>query len=111
MIYTLPYPTSVNRLWTIAKNARRIVPTKGARYYKQEVGWLLAETDPLSGMVMLTIRVYRPRKAGDLDNVLKVALDACEGYMYVNDKQIEEIHAYRFDDKHNPRIEIEVKKL
>jgi len=106
--FVLPYPPSINRYWTIAKNARRITPTTTGREYKELVRWQYINHVPLDGPVHLRIHVYRPARRGDLDNILKTALDALEGVAYNNDKQIVEIHATRHEDKENPRIEIEV---
>ncbi len=63
---------------------------------------------PVTGPVELSVRVYRPAKRGDLDNSLKVLLDALKGVAYVDDKQVKKIVAEQFDDPSNPRVEIEV---
>ena len=60
---------------------------------------------------MVTLRWHRPAKRGDLDNTTKVTLDALNGIAYSDDSQIVELHAYRFDDKDNPRMEVEIKPL
>ena len=62
-----------------------------------------------SGEVAVTINVYRPAKRGDLDNALKVVLDCLNGIAFDDDDQIVRIVAERFDDKSNPRVEIEVR--
>lgn len=72
---------------------------------------MLAKVDgvrPLTGPVALTLRVYRARKSGDLDNFQKILIDGLAGTFYKNDSQIVEIHAYLHDDKHSPRVEVEV---
>ncbi len=43
-------------------------------------------------------------KSADYGNALK-------GICFADDKQIIEIHAFRFDDKTNPRIEIDLKEI
>lgn len=63
---------------------------------------------PISGPVAVFLDVYRPRKRGDLDNILKAVLDALNGVAYVDDEQVRQIHAVRYDDKHSPRVEIGV---
>lgn len=108
---TLPYPPSINRYWTIARGGGRIVPTAQGRDYKELVRITNHECVPLEGDVRITLTVYRPQKRGDLDNVLKVALDALIGVCYGDDAQIVEIHAYRHDDKHNPRVEVVVETI
>ena len=107
MIIELPYPPSSNRYW---RNWRgRMVVSSEAKAYKQEAAWLakVAGAELIDGDVALTMRVYRPAKRGDLDNAIKITLDSLQGILYENDSQIVRIVAERFDDKHNPRVEIE----
>jgi crossover junction endodeoxyribonuclease RusA len=108
MRITLPYPPSANRYWRIMNN--RMVRSNEATAYVIEVDALCREKDivPAAGEVGVIVEVYRPWQKGDLDNFLKIALDSLQRWAYDNDKQIVEIHAYRHDDKHNPRLEIEV---
>lgn len=108
MILILPYPPSINSYW---RNFRgRMVKTKEAKQYHQHAALLAraAGLDPVQGDVSITMRVYRPRKSGDLDNRAKIVLDSLNGVAYDDDKQIVELHAYRFDDKENPRVEVEI---
>ena len=37
---------------------------------------------------------------------MKVLLDSLTGVIWEDDSQIVEIHAYRYEDKNNPRVEI-----
>lgn len=108
MKLTLPPPISANRYW---RNFRgRMVVSDEARAYKTAVGWIAnsAGADMLTGDVCVMLDVYRGAKRGDLDNKIKVILDALQGVSYINDSQIVEIHARRFDDKGNPRVEVEI---
>lgn len=106
---TLPFPPSANRYW---RNWRgRMVVSDEAKDYKAIVALLARDFEPLSGPVSVSIGVYRPARRRDLDNCLKVVLDALQGYLYENDDQIVELHARRFDDKHNPRVEIYVSEV
>ena len=107
---TLPYPPSANRYW---RNYRGVtVKSDEARIYQNHAGWLAktAGYEMLTCDVEVTLRVYRPRKAGDLDNRIKVMLDTLRGIIYVDDEQVIKIVAERFDDKGNPRVELEVKE-
>lgn len=109
----LPYPPSANRLWTFTARGARL--TEAAKAYKTECG-LVARTQatadmPFLGAVRLTMRFYRPRKAGDLDNMQKGLLDALNGICWHDDRQIVELHAYRHDDKRNPRVEVEITEV
>ena len=100
---TLPVPPSANKCWEYGGG--RVRTSKEALAYKQAVRLLVRE-DLIPGNVALNVSVYRPAKRGDLDNYLKVMLDALQGVLYTDDKQITEIHAFRYDDKDNPRVEL-----
>lgn len=107
---TLPYPPSANRYWRHFQG--HTVVSAEAKQYRDEVAWrLLARgVSPLAGPIRVTLHVYRPRKARDLDNCLKVTLDAMQGGAYLSDAQIVELHALRFEDKHDPRIEVKIEE-
>ena len=108
---TLPTPPSANRYW---RNARgRTYVSKEAKTYKTTVGWIARTVidEPLTDNVAVALRWYRPAKRGDLDNIIKVTLDALNKIAYVDDSQIVELHAYRYDDKDNPRMEVEIQRL
>ena len=105
---TLPLGPSANRYWRKFKN--RMVISAEAVAYKREVAVLAqaAALPLLEGDIAITLDVYRRQRSGDLDNRIKVTLDALQGIAYTDDKQIVEIHARRFDDKKNPRVEVAI---
>ena len=102
---TLPVPPSANRYWRVRNN--RIIVTDEARAYKEEIRYMLNQFSPIpkDKRVSINFTVFRPAQRGDLDNYNKVMFDALQGLIYVNDSQIVEIHSFRKDDKHNPRVE------
>lgn len=111
MIHEFPLPPSSNRYWRHYRGRTIISPE--AEQYRSTLK-MLAKADgaaQLSGPVAVTVNVYRERRSGDLDNRLKVLLDACQGVFYQNDSQIRELHAYLDDDKARPRVEVEVKPI
>lgn len=58
------------------------------------------------------IDVYYPSKRSDLDNVLKLQLDVLQRIKCIkNDNNCCLIHARKFVDKENPRVEIMIKTL
>lgn len=60
----------------------------------------------------LSLDVFYPSRRADLDNSLKIVLDALQMAQAVkNDRDCVEIHARRFVDKENPRIEFELTPL
>lgn len=107
---TLDMPPSANRYWR--SNPRGgVYVSEEARTYKADVAVMAHAQglrDALAGDVAVTVRVFRAQRSGDLDNRLKVLLDALRGVAYGDDKQVIEIHAFRFEDKANPRVEVEI---
>lgn len=105
----LPYPPTMNLMWRKTRNGRTYL-THEARHYKANTA-LLARAHglrPIDGEVSLTINLYRPARRGDLDNSLKVMIDALKGVAFSDDSQVRRIEAERFEDKANPRVEVVV---
>jgi crossover junction endodeoxyribonuclease RusA len=115
----LPYPVSTNVYYrSIVLRGRPVtLVSKEARVYKQTAGWMAREAGiraPISGWVTLDLTLHpiepqdvsaRVRKIGpgwhmfvrciDLDNALKVSLDALQGVAYADDAQIVDIRIRR----------------
>ena len=90
----LPEPPSANRYWRVWRG--RVVKSAEARAYARAVAAIVAGTlTPLTGAVALSVHWHRGRKSGDLDNRLKVTLDALKGLAYHDDKQVTRIEATR----------------
>lgn len=112
MRLTLPYPPTANLYWRVWRG--RAVKSTEARAYQETVKRLAlldGPRRPLAGLLSVAMDVYRPRRRGDLDNTLKVILDALKGIAFDDDDQIEVIVARRFDDKAKPRAEITIEPL
>lgn len=116
MTLDLPEPPSANRWWRKWNN--RMVLSKEARDYK---AYVLVMAVGLSGRhtkdfplyrgdVKVTLHWVRARKSGDLDKRIGVVLDALQGVVYANDKQIVEIHASRSDNKANASLRVTVEE-
>lgn len=98
---TLPYPPSVNTLYTTTRRGKALAPahvefrvqSRIAAYQQLPDGWT-----PLLGPVRVTLDAWRPRRRGDLDNVIKAALDALNGILWHDDAQVVTIVANRHDD-------------
>ena len=113
---TLPYPPSVNHYWrmvTLKGRGPVMLISKEGREYKKSVALECSRRylKPFTGPVMVNFTVYRPRRSGDLDNVQKSLFDALKGHTWEDDAQIVEIHAFRKDNKINPRVEVEVTEI
>lgn len=106
----LPIPPSSNRYWRTSKEGFTFVSTE-AKDYKRRVAFIAGLDTLIYSEVSVTLRIFRERRAGDLDNKLKVLFDSLQGVVIADDKQIVEIHAFRFDDRKHPRVEVEIKAL
>lgn len=113
LVLELPEPPSANRYWRHVEG--RVVLSARARAYKATVATraLVARVHPLPLGVecAVSVRWFRGRRSGDLDNRIKIVLDALQGAAYVSDAQVVELHAYRADDKAAPRCEVTVTPL
>lgn len=107
----LALPPSANIYWRYGSGGVHV--SEEAKNYKAGVAWkaLHQRMVPFAGPVAVYVNVYRSRKAGDLDNYNKVLLDALKGVAYSDDDQVVELHAWRHDDKDNPRVEVEIRKV
>lgn len=105
---TLPCPPSTNNLYMTLR--RRRVMTPEARAFKQTAADAARRAGVLKTArpVVVDIDVFRPRKAGDIDNYAKICLDAMKGIAWVDDEQVVELHVRRFDDPGNPRAEMHI---
>ena len=98
-VLSLPYPISTNRYWNTFRI--RQVLSKEAKAYKlcvshaaSRAGFRPSEKD----VILFVSLVPKMNKDGtaskvilDLDNCLKVAVDALQGVVYHNDKQVKSI--------------------
>ena len=67
----------------------------------------------LEGPLAVEIGFFRPkkrdrRKDGDLDNYLKGFLDAGNAVLWVDDRQIVDLHGFLDDESENGRVEVTV---
>lgn len=96
-----PYPPSANRYWRVWGG--RVVRSTEARSYKIVCQGIaaMAKNKKLEGDVAVSV-VLHPKKTKkgeasktriDLDNALKVVIDAMQGVIYANDSQVVRIVA------------------
>lgn len=114
VVLVLPEPPSANRYWRVWQN--RVVRSPEAEVYIGQVMVAVrtmrrVERVPAGIPVAVTIRWHRAKKMGDLDNRIKVTLDALCGLLYDDDKQVEQIHAYRAESPRDGRLEVTVTRL
>lgn len=116
----LPYPVSANRYWRsfVPKGWTRAVVhlSDDAKAYKREAGWIAKAAGcrtPLAGAIELRVKlVPKNRVCMDLDNALKVTLDALKGIAYADDDQVWKLTACRAEpDGGDARVEVEILAL
>ena len=111
---TMPSPPTTNTIWRRGKGRTYLAPKArdyrgaGRLAYAEAVGTLKIAFP--ADAVAVTLRWFRPAKRGDLDNTLKATLDALRGVAYTDDKQITELHCFRYDDAHRPRMEVQISR-
>ena len=114
----LPYPISTNRYWRTFRGMT--VVSKEAKAYKEQVAQIaqLSGCIKHSGNVSIDITLYPKRnkdgspnaKVMDLENCLKVVLDALQGVAYDNDKQVVALTAkYANEPKENGGVKVCIK--
>ncbi len=121
MKLVLPIPPLGNRYWRIEVRSKfngagfrvhypHVYRTDEAtNYIRRTAQYALANgIFPTRDLVKVTVDVYRARRSGDVDGFVKVLLDALQGCAFEDDKQVIDLHARRFDDKADPRVEVEV---
>lgn len=104
---TIPVPPSVNRMY---RSRSPVYRTEVAEGFEACVAEKIREVidpslPPLPWSV--TFWVYFPdHRKRDIDNVVKAALDGVTRALQVDDSNVDEVHAYKRYDKHNPRCEV-----
>lgn len=130
---SLPLPPSSNNYWRTAviKSKPIVHVTTEAKEYKRSVGWLVAQAgirQPIKGRVGIVVRLFpnqpkdwerRAKKdpdgwadgvqCMDLDNCIKVTIDALKNLSFEDDAWIRKIEATRMTpDRPEGRLEITI---
>lgn len=101
--FKLPYPVSANRYWrtrVIKKYAQTYLSAE-AQEYKRTAKMIAGDTACIQGDIciglVLAPRMTKKNEASkvliDLDNSIKVTIDALIGVVYDDDKQVKKIMA------------------
>ncbi len=109
----VPSKSNTYRIITIAGHAS-LGKTSTLTKYEESFLWQVGGIRDLmiDGLFEFYIDVYYPSKKSDLDNSLKVVLDCLQRAKTIkNDNNCCLIHARKFIDKENPRIEFTIKTL
>lgn len=118
----LPEPPSANRYWRVrvsrgvlGRHLPMTYKSREARAYQEAVRNIALAAGlrpvPIGQQVRVTLHWYAGSLRGDLDNRIKVLIDALQGSAYENDRQVFELHAFRTLDRGNARMEVTVEAL
>lgn len=106
-------PASKANSRKIAKYRNRpalIIKSDKARAFEASVKQQVKELPRLmTEKLVVFIRIYYASERPDLDE--SIILDALQGLIYRNDRQVREKHVYHDIDRKNPRFEIVIRPL
>ncbi len=110
ILVTLTPPPSVNRLYGYRAGGRYM--TKEGTHWKESAGWeAVAQVGRplLQGDIEVTVYLYGIKL--DIDNGLKATLDAMQGVLYENDRQIKRLYVEKHECLFEPYIRVAVEEL
>ena len=91
-------------------NRPAIIKSAKGRAYAASAALQLPTLDqPLTGRLRARITLFYASERPDLDE--SIVLDAMQGKIYKNDRQVREKHVFHAIDKLNPRAEIEIEEI
>ena len=132
---TLPPPVSANIYWRtrVVKGIAMTYVSTEAKAFKSEVGWRLKAAgvkSPFPGRVAVSLKLYphrpldwakRAQKLGidwddsvrsiDLDDAIKVTLDAMKGIAFNDDVWVRQIEAERMEPDGEARVVVTVRRI
>ena len=89
--------------------ARRFIKSSKALKFVEAADAVLPSLVPLyEGPVSVVARCYYATRRPDLDPQL--LLDVLQGRIFQNDRQVQELHAFKFIDRSGGRVEWEVRE-
>lgn len=96
------------------RKARGYTP-KSTKVFEEKVAWesraairrCLGTAKPLEGRVAVTITFSMEDQRGDIDNYAKAILDGMNKIIYLDDKQVKELHCY-INDSGAPKASVMV---
>ena len=111
----LPWPPSTNRVWRNVKG--RTILSADGRMYREVVGMHCLASKiagkRLSGRLSVRFIINPPdRRRRDIDNLVKVPLDALtHAAVWLDDSQIDEMYMRRKEVKKDGEITIQISEL
>ncbi len=106
-------PPSTNHLYGRGKSS--VFLKEDVRTAKEAIGWEARSQypgEPLPGPLKVTVDLFWPdRRKHDIDNGLKLLLDALTGIVWEDDDQVSDLRVRKAIDQVEPRVEVEVQAI
>jgi Holliday junction resolvase RusA-like endonuclease len=113
--FTVPIaPLGVNNAYEPARWGKRhgFKKSDEARVYQEQIAFrakvAMRSMPPFTGRCRVVLTLFYPDDRSDIDGSIKLNLDALQGVVYRNDRQIRRLVVDKDIDKDRPRIEFEV---
>lgn len=105
-------PMSLNNAYNSNRNGRRFLTKEGA-VYKNTIAWAAKEAMNLKSTPFFKAPItvhfqffYPDSRRRDLDNSIKLTMDALDGICFEDDSEVHKICAEKKIDKNRPHIRI-----
>jgi crossover junction endodeoxyribonuclease RusA len=109
----LPYPPSVNHHFSIYRG--RPILSKEVKAYRHLVRQRLwsAGVKPMSGPLAVQVDAFPPdRRRRDIDNILKILLDALQhGNAFYDDSQIVDLRARKLEHTAGGKVLVKIQEI
>lgn len=88
IVIIAPLPQSVNRMYQ--RSGRKVRKSDTAKAYQYLLGYAfnLSPVQMIGGLIEMSVTWYFKTMRSDIDNRVKLLMDALEGHAYKNDNQI-----------------------
>src|SRR6056297_388142 len=84
--------------------------SKRGRKFREDVREIIKDYEPTSKTLEVRLDfIFSSKRELDVDNYIKATLDACNGYLWEDDKQIKRVIAEKFTNSEINAITIEYK--
>ncbi len=100
VVFTVPGRPRGKERPRMGRNGKFYTP-KTTREYEETVAWFAKAAykgEPTKDPVRLDLTIRSSKSRADISNILKSIEDGMNGIIYVDDKQIEEIHISRIKE-------------
>jgi len=96
----------------IKPNAKRYLAFKDMVRWTAWDAMKKAGLAPIEGPVAVELKAYiNGGRPGDVDNIAKAVFDGLNGVVWYDDRQISEMHVYRYEKQDEQRTEVKVWSL